>query len=165
MPLSARNQENKHSSLEDFGADQGSKMRGPSYSAPYTRLNLNYSHDTSNRPCLWMCARSSNQSCSKMSFRTTIGTYLRSAHEQKLPTTSTTSVLLQTKQQKSQLIPPSQSPVTGESWGNGSPQFSSKKIKWNQSSVGLKSKNNCSNLTYKSQESMVTEQEMLVGFP
>lgn len=38
VPLSARKQENKLSSLEDFGADQGSEMRGLSYSVPYTRL-------------------------------------------------------------------------------------------------------------------------------
>lgn len=98
VPLSTRNQENKLSSLEDFGADQGSEMRGLSYSAPYTRLNLDYTYDTSNRPCLLMCAMSSNQGCSKVSFGATIGTYLRSAHEQKLPATSVTSVLLQTKQ-------------------------------------------------------------------
>lgn len=98
VPLSTRKQENKLSSLEAFGADQGSEMRGLSYSAPYTRLNLDYTHDTSNRPCLLMCAMSSNQGCSKVSFGATIGTYLRSAHEQKLPATSATSVLLQAKQ-------------------------------------------------------------------
>lgn len=71
-------------------------MRGPSYNVPHTRLNLNYTQDTSNRPCLLMCARSSNQVCSKVSFGATIGTYLSSAHEQKLPATSATSVLIQT---------------------------------------------------------------------
>lgn len=118
-------------------------MRGPSYSVPHTRRNLDYTQDTSNRPCLLMCARSSNQVCSKVSFGATIGTYLRSAHEQTLPATSATSVLTQTKQEKSQLIPPSQSPVTGES-----PRFSSTKIKWDQSSMGLKSKKNCSRMTH-----------------